>query len=128
MREFKFRAWNKRDLKMEHLDYLNLSKAQFAGNWDTVPPGDLFDVATVKGNMLFFDDVVLLQYSGMKDKDGVEIYEGDILYCVEENYKGAVVFKGGAFKTDAYGFGEDYISDPEKFQVVGNIYENGDLL
>ena len=143
MRELKFRAWNKRDKKMEHLDYLNVSKAEFAGNWKVALPEGLFDVATVKGNMLMFKDIIILQYTGLQDRNGVDIYEGDVVTQYEipskaYDKKQQVFFHGGMFCVGVPGdlegplyFETNTIYRKKRvnlIEVVGNIYENEDLL
>jgi uncharacterized phage protein (TIGR01671 family) len=80
-------------------------------------------------------DYILMQYTGLKDKNGREIYEGDI---VETDLgKGVVVFDSAAFlirnleDDEYYGF-EDFFSLYEGgcylVEVLGNIYENPELL
>lgn len=72
-----------------------------------------------------------MQYTGLKDKNGKEIYEGDILkhktiksnIVVEYFYAG---FDPFCDSLDAeYGFGD---TDSENYIVIGNIYENPELL
>jgi len=79
------------------------------------------------------DNCILMQYTGLKDKNGVEIYEGDIikLYGLP-NAHFQVVFKnqymGGwilMHKKNEVSLGA---LDKNKLKVVGNIYENPELL
>ncbi len=76
-----------------------------------------------------------LQYTGLKDRNGVEIYEGDIL-CVDRilnsKFKGVVNFQCGIFQIKPI---EGLIpTSPichwaqDGVEVIGNIYENPDLL
>lgn len=78
-------------------------------------------------------------FTGLYDKNGKKIYEGDILYyfkdCSEgEVFKYQVLFKEGAFylfeSYDGFVDDEDLISefDLKELQVVGNIHENKELL
>lgn len=83
------------------------------------------------------DDIELMQYTGIKDKNGKEIYEGDIvLIRIDKTnilHKTIVKFKHGAFIADIIG-DNDYIYlfhfgfNKDDFEVVGNIYENPELL
>lgn len=124
MREIKFRAWDK-----EHKRWTNYSIAddlprfydKHTGCWKTDKEGKRF---------------ILCQYTGLKNINGKEIYEGDIVRavgfskwvgvakysdknqafvfeCIDKNYSGNIVF----------------ISQfNRKFKILGNIYENLELL
>ncbi len=117
MRDIKFRAWDKKDKTM----------------------GMVFDLFTepIIGTVGAFDrdTIILMQYTGLKDKNGKEIYEGDIVrYTCKENskekYTNKVYFdKEGFWSPLISVFPEDPdMQDEYFFEVVGNIHENPELL
>lgn len=81
-----------------------------------------------KYNYRSFYDIDLMQYTGLKDMRGKEIYEGDILFesFSEEYFK--VVFENGSFRAEDDKDSLDLEDYAHICEVVGNIYENPELL
>ena len=76
------------------------------------------------------------QFTGLTDKNGKKIFEGDILqFCQNPNYKKQVGFGEGAFGL-CYNNGEcvsafsdsEYYEDTKEYEVIGNIHDNPELL
>lgn len=112
MREIKFRLWDKEWERMWNGSELYLS---YFKNEIYVAPWDL-DIG--------FEEYVLMQYTGLKDKNGVEIYEGDIVET-EDYYLGdRLMVKGTKQIIDDIRFCGKLIP----CEVIGNIYENPELV
>ncbi|WP_335969228.1 YopX family protein [Fusobacterium polymorphum] len=118
MREIKFRAWDKLNKEMFDVEIINFQERRVYK--DTV-------------SYRKFEDIELMQYTGLKDKNNKEIYEGDVLFesFGERYYK--VVFENGSFRAEFEGDFEEYSFDlidvvAQGCKIVGNIYENPELL
>ncbi len=128
MREIKFRAWDKK-LKIMKTIFLVNSKGVF------------IDISIGKHRQHVNNHVVLMQYTGLKDKNGKEIYEGDIITSPECKHPYQVIYCYGSFdinwpkcckhcaKGDAsHGSLYEMLAFDEGTEVIGNIYENPELL
>ena len=113
MREIKFRAWSKRHQKMTQAMVLKLSL------YGQLYEGDPeFNVT---------DDYILMQFTGLKDIEGKEIYEGDILARKNKECD-VVVWDKGAFCVRHKNKSMDFIASPNYFSIVGNVHEHPHLL
>lgn len=131
MREIKFRAWDTIPQRMSPVLGLRL-------DWEVGPLADVLhpnsDRVNQAGLTLRPSEYVLMQFTGLYDKHGTEIYEGDIVKIK----LGASMEDGEKFRTMPVEFFQPYVAfcfrgiPLKEFsfcpkEVIGNIYENPEL-
>ena len=126
-REIKFRAWDKKRKRLYKVLHWHCP-TMGDGHWATV---EGFDIIEQKEINLYIQpkDIILMQYTGLQDKNGKEIYEGDLFkpdtltkpYCLEVKFNE----KTACFEP----FGNSEYSDvPSLGKVIGNIHQNPEHL
>lgn len=80
-----------------------------------------------------FDDIVLMQSTGLTDKNGKEIFEGDVVKMAknvysEPTYYEVVRHRGGAYRLESKQYGCELWLRHADCEIAGNIYENPELL
>ncbi|NOG28548.1 YopX family protein [Lysinibacillus fusiformis] len=143
-REIKFRAWNKEkkimcydneDNTEEYFDGINSTEIGFINHRLSIPKDD--------SDWYFRSRYDVMQYTGLKDKNGKEIYEGDIVeyndfnslrtggHAEDKFIVGKVAFSCGMWMVEEKNCGHDLyegLVNDEELEVIGNIYENPELL
>lgn len=127
MRQIKFRAWDKKNKKIIHvlkLDFLFESETGILAEGYSDKEYDY---------KIFPENLELMQYTSLKDKEGIECWEGDLRLYEGKLFK--VVNDGWRFRFERnmYEFGEnlDVLVDEDSVYLskyLGNIYENPELL
>lgn len=126
-KEIKFRIWRTPD---------EYSKTSWMESWDSLMNYSMSDIFQLDN-----PDDVLEQYTGLKDKNGKDIYEGDILTWHSNIYRkhdwvGLVLYRGAGFavqESDKSYSSPEWLDcacrkDANIIEVIGNIHEDKDLL
>lgn len=126
MREIKFRAWDNENNQMLDVQNLDFEDCFYGGETQirTTMYNDYFDIR----------EMPLMQYTGLKDKNGKEIYEGDIVkvFTSKKWRIGKIIYEHSGFTIDVTNnkeleYGRTGIIE-NLTEVIGNIYENLKLL
>ncbi|EAH2664990.1 hypothetical protein D5K92_13750 [Listeria monocytogenes] len=123
MRAIGFRAFVKRKKKMLPVTDLCFNETEAVG-----VSGCGNAKCTLCVDWYSFDDVVLMQYTGLKDKNGKKIFEGDIGWDEHNECYGVVKFEEGKFLYVWENIAEDLWEVADDIEIYGNIHENLELL
>ena len=123
MREHKYRAWGGEPARMVYFGLFESPWFPTAGSCETGPD----------------DQTPIMEYTGLKDKNGKDVYEGDIVRIGEDHWSPAFAGKAKIVEYDTqraffepFGDGDwSPVQDADEayeFEVIGNMFENPDLL
>ena len=118
----KFRAWLKKEQKMDnYIDHISWLE------------DELYCIGDGITYMVSAEDLVLMQSTGLVDKNGKEIFEGDIVKMSKDVYSEPTYYEvvrhyGGAYRLESKQHGCELWLRHTDCKVVGNIYENPELL
>ena len=120
--KLKFRAWLKKEQKMDNeIDHISWLE------------DELYCIGDGITYMVSAEDLELMQSTGLVDKNGKEIFEGDIVKMAkdvysEPTYYEVVRHRGGAYRLESKQHGCELWLRHTDCEVVGNVYENKELL
>lgn len=109
MRTIKFRAWDKADKIMIE---------------------NLFEKVIINryGGVVAQSHLEVMQFTGLLDKNGKEIFEGDIIQD-EDGWKKVVTYNEDVWEEGCYHYaGFSFLNSADQIEVIGNIYENPELI
>ena len=141
MRDIKFRAWDEMQ-KVMHNNFQFIKSGDDGNDW-ILFTSDKQPISNYDGwskNPYFSQQLKIMQYTGLKDRNGKEIYEGDIVYVEEmysgdyliSSYIGVVIWEDGGFFIDGLekSLGGE-LDTPTiingAIKIIGNIHENPEL-
>ena len=126
MGEIKFRAWT--GLEMEYRVMAGFLGAFYVQGIDEKDNACLSPM-----NTKYSEQIPIMQFTGLKDKNGKDIYEGDIINDGENNGYISYVAETSEYIIDYWKKGDkesrgESLSSVGEVEVIGNVYENNELL
>lgn len=124
MKEFKMKAWLKKENKMVAIIGIDLNYQYIRYTVDGNLFKDDYKIAD-------FKDIELLQFTGTKDKVGQELYEADVILFNDgiDDIYGLISYddEEGTYRVSYENITEPLSDREGDFEIVGNIFENPDL-
>lgn len=120
----RYRVWIKEEKCFaDYIETIRYYAKEIDLCWGGICESDCFD----------FEDVIFTQSTGLKDKNGKEIFEGDIVRVLDSTYTVFYDNERGSYRLKPHDdrWNVDYMSNFShggNFEVVGNIYENKEFL
>jgi uncharacterized phage protein (TIGR01671 family) len=118
-REIKFRAWNIGSEEMWDCDQLALNRIHLSVS------GNEFLTHDEDGALELLPYLKPMQFTGLRDKNGVEIYEGDVMSFLGENWTVIYFEQYASFMLQN---GNDLANITTQEEVIGNRYQNKSLI
>jgi uncharacterized phage protein (TIGR01671 family) len=135
-RQIKFRAWDKQEQVLCPVKVINLEKGCFLLGNSPTPEQFIDDRSYVdeipEGHFVAFEHLELMQFTGLQDKAGRDIYEGDIIAYDMESTRWLIEWREAGFYAirpdtkEIHVFSEGWFAGAAI--VIGNIYESPHLL
>ena len=124
MREFKMKAWLKKEKKMVSIIGIDLNYQYIRYSDDGNLFKDDYKIAE-------FKDIELLQFTGAKDKAGQEVYEADVIKFNDgiDDIYGLISYddEDAVYCVSYENVTEHLLNMAGNFEIVGNIFENPNL-
>ena len=122
----RYRAWNKATKEMYEVDdimSIDFGKSEICVKTLFFGKFSYYDL----------DDIVLMQSTGLTDKNGKEIFEGDVVKMAKNVYSEPTYYevtrhRGGAYRLESKQYGCELWLRHADCEIAGNIYENPELL
>lgn len=123
-REIKFKAWIKKgcESKMGEVTLINLDE----GYINYIVCNEQNEIEII--GLAYLDEYILLQYTGLKDSEGYEIYEDDIAWNEWDEEYQVVIFDEGEYKLMGESHIQNLFNNLDYIDVRGNVYENFGLV
>ena len=123
-REIKYRAWIKKgcESKMGGVTSINLDE----GYINYIVCNEQNEIEII--GLAYLDEYILLQYTGLKDSEGYEIYEEDVVWNEYDEEYQVIIFDEGEYKLMGESHIQNLYDELDYIDIRGNVYENFELV